>query len=156
MPFLALLGPVKNILMNPKVLIGLAIAGLLAYHYFTVTGLEKDNAILEANNVKVKAVLEVSNNTIKKMTKDIDQVKRTRNISDNSYIEEITSLKALIFELEKRQVFTEVIKIKTVKVPVIVKGETIYVDKCKDIKVKRLDNNDSENSIIRILSGVGK
>ena len=161
MPWLSLLGTAKNVLLNPKVLIGIALVAAVTYHYFTVQGLEKDIATLEKNYSSSKNALETSNNTIKSQDEDIIQLKKSRNISESSYIKEIAKLKGLIIELNKKPKFTEKIVIKPVKVPVKVYVDhnvTKYIttpEECS-IKVKKLTPEDSNNSIIRLISNIGR
>ena len=134
---------VKDILLDPKVIMGIALVGAVAYHYFTVSGLEKDILTLENNYNKSKSALETSNNTILSMDNDIKQLKESRVVSEESYINEISQLKNLILTLEKKPKYTEVIKL------VPVEGEC-------SIKVKKSDNTDDNNSILKIISTIGK
>lgn len=157
---LTLLTSAKNILLNPKVLIGIAFVAAITYHFFTVQGLERDLAVSENNYNKTKNALDTSNNTIKSMDSDISQLKSSRNISDSSYIKEIAQLKDLINELQKKPKYTEKIVIK--KVPVYIDNniteitqEKIIQEECS-IKVKYLTPKDGNNSIIRIISNIGK
>ena len=109
---------------------------------------------LENNYNKAKNALEASNKTIKSMDTDIKQFKSSRDISEQGYISEIKKLKELIFDLKKKPKFKEVIKIKTIRVPVKVKGKTVYINKCEDIKVHRLDKNSS--TLLKVLNSIGK
>jgi len=132
---------------NIKLIIaGVVVAGVLsalAYHYFTVSGLERDLATSELNYEKAKKAADDNFNTITMMRKDIDSLKEDRNISDASYISEISRLKGLIAELSKKPKYIEKIIVKPVQ------GECV-------INTKKLDANDSSNSIISIISTIGK
>ena len=134
---------VKDILLDPKVIMGIALVGAITYHYFTVTGLEKDILTLENNYNKSKSALETSNNTILSMDNDIKQLKESRVVSEESYIDEISQLKKLILTLEKKPKYTEVIKL------VPVEGEC-------SIKVKKSDNTGDNSSVLKIISTIGR
>ena len=134
---------VKDILLDPKVIMGIALIGAVTYHYFTVEGLEKDILTLENNYNKSKSALETSNKTILSMDNDIKQLKESRVVSEESYIDEISQLKKLILTLEKKPKYTEVIKL------VPVEGEC-------SIKVKKSDNTDDNSSVLKIISTIGR
>ena len=134
---------VKDILLYPKVIMGIALIGAVTYHYFTVNGLEKDVLIVEKNYADSKNALDTCNNTVKMMDEDIKQLKESREVSEGSYSSEISQLKNLIVSLEKKPKYTEVIKL------VPVEGEC-------SIKVKKSDNTDDNSSVLKIISTIGR
>jgi len=154
MPFLSLLGPVKNILLNPKVLIGIALVAVAGYVYMTITGLQKDLAVSEKNVIEIKNTNETNVNTIKKLNAQIKDLNSERVIVDKSYNKEIKNLKELIKSIEQKVIYKDKIVIKKVKVPVIKEGKKVYVDSCPEIQLHRLDFN--ETGILKTLSEIGK
>jgi len=156
MPFLPLLLSAKNILLNPKILIGLVVAGIIAFCYFKINSLEKDLAISKQNTIKITQANSINVETIKKLRKQIQENKKSQKIVVNSYIKDIDTYKKIIANLKNKVVYKDKIIIKTKRVPVYKKGKTIYINKCEPIEVHKLDNNDSNTSIQRILSTIGK
>lgn len=145
----------KN-LLNPKVLLGLAIAGLVAYHFYKVSSLQSEIIIYKTNYQKTKNALSSSNNTIKSLTVDITNLKKTRVISEDSYINEIKRLKEVINHIEPKIVYKNKIVLKKIRVPVKIKGKTVYIERCQNIQVKKADSTDSNSSIIKIMETIGK
>jgi len=143
-------------LLNPKVLIGIAIAGLVAYHFYAISTLQSEIITYKTNYQKTKNALDTSNNTIKSLTVDITNLKKIRLISEDSYIKEIKRLKKVINNIEPKIIYKNKIVLKKVRVPVKVKGKTVYIEKCQNIQVKRSDNTDSNNSIIKIMETIGQ
>jgi hypothetical protein len=131
-------------LMNKWVIIGIIVLGALTYHYFTVTGLEKDVAILETNYTKLDKVNSNNVKTIKKLRDEVNTTKEKEKVKVNSYITEITKLKSIIKQLNNK--------------PEIIKTEKILVKDCS-IKIKHLKDlkkeNKDENTIIWNLSNIG-
>jgi len=143
-------------LLNPKVLLGIAIAGLIAYHFYKVSSLQSEIITYKTNYQNTKNALDISDNTIKSLTKDIANLKKTRVISENSYVEEIKKLKNVINHIEPKIIYKDKIVLKKVRVPVKIKGKTVYVEKCQNIQIKRASNTDSNGSIIKIMGTIGK
>jgi len=158
MPFLSLVNSVKKILLNPKALIivTVIIVTVVAFYYFKITNLEKDLAISQQNSIKLQDVNSINVDTVKKLEKQLKYNEESQKIVVNSYIKDIDTYKKIISNLKKKVVYKDKIVIKTKKVPVYKEGKTIYVNKCEPIEVHKLDDNDSNTSIQRILSTIGK
>jgi len=143
-------------LLNPKVLLGIAISGLVAYHFYEVSSLQSEIITYKTNYQKTKNALYTSNSTIDSLTLDITNLKETRVISEDSYIKEVKRLKEVINNIEPKIVYKDKIVVKRIKVPVKVKGKTVYIEKCQDIQIKKADSTDSNNSIIKIMGTIGQ
>lgn len=128
-----------GMLLNKWVIGAVVISAALAYHYWTVTSLERDLAVSQKNTANVLSANDINISTINSLKKDLAQSKSDKETVSKSYILEISKLKAIIFELNKPVVYKETIKIKN-----------------NEIKVKKLEETDNENSIIRIISTIGK
>lgn len=140
MPFLAFLSPLK-FLLDPKVLIGLAIAGLVAYHFYEVGNLNSELNEVQTNYAVLINTNEKNVETIGKLERDLNTTKENSSTLSDSYIDEIKQLKNIINELNSKPVFTNTITIK---------------DPSCSIKVKQLTPADSNGSLIRIISEIGK
>ena len=154
MNFLTFLLSAKNILSNPVVLLGICLVSTLIYYHFKVTSLTKDLEISKANTIKIQDINSNNLNTIKELRGQIKDINLQTTVLSDSYSSEIKKLKSLLSNIEKKVIYKDKIIIKKVKIPVIKEGKTIYINKCPEIKIHKLDNN--ETGILRTLSEVGK
>ena len=154
MNFLPLLLSSRKILFNPIFLLGTALVVTLTYYHFKVTSLTKDLEISKANTIKIQDINSNNLNTIKELRGQIKDINLQTTVLSDSYSSEIKKLKSLLSNIEKKVIYKDKIIIKKVKIPVIKEGKTIYINKCPEIKIHKLDNN--ETGILRTLSEVGK
>ena len=142
MPFLSMLSPLK-FLLDPKVLIILAISGFVAFHFYKVNSLNTKLNEVSTNFIVLTNTNNKNIETIEKLERDLNNSKEQSSILSDSYSDEIKQLKAVIVEMGKKPVFTKTI---------IVKDSNN--SECS-IKVKQLQPEDG-NSILKIISEIGK
>lgn len=150
------LGDPKTLDIILKVLLGILVLVALAYHYFTVTSLEKNLAVAKANVIRIVQTNAINVDTIAKLQKENKHLKKYQKVITDSYIEEVNTYKKIIANSKKKVIYKDKIVIREKKVPVLVKGKTVYVNKCEPIRIHKLDSEDSNTSIQRILSTIGK
>jgi len=152
---LSMLSPLKSIFFNKYTLIGILLVGIIGYHYYIVNDLKNNLRITTQNYESLKITYNNNLVSLKSVQKDLKDSFKNSNIKTETYISEIQKLKSIIFELNKPKKYKTRIIIKKVKVPIIKEGKTMYITKCSDIKVKHLTKDDSNSSIIRIMSNIG-